>query len=142
MLLPRQLSSKAIIALAALTVLFPSSARVLCVAPGLHVQEEDINAPCSAASGTLAPADYHPANGFNAAANWHCIDIFLSPYGRGASLEACDQYIPQFLSDECPGSQPLELNLFELEPWDTQNIRGPDLLSKADSFASLVPLRC
>jgi hypothetical protein len=142
MRLPKRLSSKAIIVLAAIAILFPNSARVLCVAPGLHVQEEDINAPCPAASGESAPPDYHPVDGFNAAANWRCIDIFLTPYGRGAVLVTCDRLVPQFLSDECPGSQPLEFPRLGLEPWDTLNIRGPGLLFGSGSSALLAPLRC
>ncbi len=142
MRLPGQFSRRSVIVLAAIALLFPSSARVLCIAPGLHVQEEDIDAPCPAASGITAPADHHPKDGFNVAEVRHCTDIFLTPHGRGAFLETSDQVAPRFFSDECPGGQPLEVPLFPLVRLCTQNVHAPDFLNGPDFSASLVPLRC
>ncbi len=140
--MPRQVSRKSVIVLAAIALLFPSSARVLCIAPGLHVQEEDIDAPCPAASGITPPADYHPEDGFNVAEVRHCTDIFLTPHGRGACLEASDQVAPRFLSDECAGSQPPEVPLFPPVQLCMRNMHAPDFLNGPDFSASLVPLRC
>ncbi len=140
--MPGQVSRKSVIVLAAIALLFPSSARVLCIAPGLHVQEEDIDAPCPAASGITAPADYHPKDGFNVAEIRHCTDIFLTPHGRGALLEASNQVAPRFFSEECPGGQPLEVPLCPLVRLCIQGIQAPDFLNGPDFPASPVPLRC
>ncbi len=95
-----QFSSKLIGILAVVALLFPSSASVLCVAPGLHVEEEDINASCPAASAAVVPAEHPSRDGFNAAVAGHCIDIFLTPYSRGAVVESCGLPAPVPIVDQ------------------------------------------
>ncbi len=142
MQLPGGLDAKTIFVLAAISLLFPSSARVLCIAPGLHVQEEDINAPCPAASDVFAPIDYHPADGFNAAAPWHCTDILLTPYGRGAVFESGAWVLPHFPIDECLAIQSFEACFFPLEQPVAENMPPPCFLDGSAFAAASDPLRC
>jgi hypothetical protein len=87
---------------AVILLLFPSSASVLCIAPGGHIAIEDLNAPCCTPFGISTPAACQPDNGFNVPSDCHnCTDFFMTPNGRGATSESYDHVVASPLADEC-----------------------------------------
>ena len=82
--------------LAVILLLFPSSASVLCIAPGSHVAVEDINAPCTLASGASSRGQSQAAHeGFALIVSGQCCtDIFMTPNARGAVLRSSDIVAP------------------------------------------------
>jgi hypothetical protein len=67
------------IAAAALLMLSPGSASVLCIAPGGHVAIEDLNAPCCESSHTSSPAKKQPLDRFAAAGDCNnCVDLLMT----------------------------------------------------------------
>jgi len=123
---------------AVIVLLFPSSAAVLCIAPGGHMAIEDLNAPCCAPFGVSAPAAYQPDNGFNAPGNCHnCTDFFLTPNGRGAVSESFNHAAASPLDAECPEnhfSADISLSL-----WRSGAVKNTDV---SIPVSSSVPLRC
>jgi hypothetical protein len=128
----------AMVVLALTSLLFPSSASVLCIAPGGHVSIEDINAPCCAPSDISASAGRQPDNGFSAPGKCqNCTDLFMTPNGRDAVSESCNNAAANPLADECP-----ENHLLADTPL---SLCRPDAIIRTDGpilFFSSVPLRC
>jgi len=124
--------------IAIIVLLFPSSASVLCIAPGGHVAIEDINAPCCAPSGVTAPTACQPGNEFNAPGNCHnCRDLFMTPSGRGALLASCDNVAANPFADECAGDRLLaDSSLWPSQSGAINDIYAPPPVSYS------VPLRC
>jgi hypothetical protein len=88
--------------IAAAVLLFPSTPTVLCVAPGGHVEIEDMDAPCCMNSGVSAPVGVQPDNGINAPGYCHnCTDYFLTPNGRGATSASNAHSVAASLAGEC-----------------------------------------
>jgi hypothetical protein len=98
----------------AVLLLFPSSASVLCIAPGNHISIEDINAPCCASSSISAQSGRQTNSGFNGLVNCqNCTDFFLTPNGRevippsnnlAASRQIADACLENLLSKDVPVS--------------------------------------
>jgi hypothetical protein len=123
---------------AVILLLLPSSPTVLCVAPGSHIEIEDMNAACCASSGISAPAVPQPDNGFNAPGYCkNCTDYFMTPNGRGALSESYNHAAASPLAAEC-----LENHLSA----DTSlSLWRSDALTNIDApipVSSSVPLRC
>jgi hypothetical protein len=93
--------SIAVVVVAAIVLLFPSSPTVLCVAPGVHIQIEDMGAPCCAHPSVTGPAARQLDDGINLPCN-SCTDYFMTPNGRGATLASFDHAIANPLVGECP----------------------------------------
>ena len=127
-----------LVVLAAISLLFPSSALVLCISPDGHVAVEDFNAPCCHPHDISLPGKGHPGNGSAAVPDCHnCTDLFMTPNGRGATSESFDHAVANPLADEC-----LENHISTdicLSLWRS------DALSSMDApipVSSSVPLRC
>lgn len=74
--------------LCAISLLFPASASVLCIAPG-HVAIEDLNAECCSLSKAPDATIHHRGNGFNMAGNCrNCTDLLISLNERGATSKS------------------------------------------------------
>ncbi len=131
-------SGKVVAALAAVVLLFPSSASVLCITPGGHVAIEDLNATCCASSAVSVLSGHQPDSGLNAAGDCkNCTDLFMTPNGRGAILVPTDAAAASPLSDECPGHRlPVDLSL-----WLCDSGAIIDFPEPIPVFSS-VPLRC
>jgi hypothetical protein len=98
--LPDHFMGNAMISLAIFLLLFPSSASVLCIAPGSHIAVEDINAACCSSSANGFQAENQPKNGFAAAGNCpNCIDIFLAANPRAAIPVSRDSVTPHSPAD-------------------------------------------
>jgi hypothetical protein len=123
---------------AVILLLFPSSASVLCIAPGGHIAIEDINAPCCTPFGISTPAGCQPDNGFNAPSICHnCTDFFLTPNGRGALSESYDHAAASPLADECLDNH--------ISAGTSLSLCRSDALTNIDApipVSSSVPLRC
>ncbi len=133
-----RLRGKAVAVVAAILMLFPSSACVLCVASGGHIQIEDINAGCCEHSDLYAPSGFHPDNGFDAPGYCrNCTDFFVTPNGRGALLVSSDHAFAHPLSAECLGDRPAaDLSFWPCGSGRTAHLNAPGRAS------ALVPLRC
>ena len=126
------------VVLAIIFLLFPSSASVLCIAPGGHLAVEDINAGCCAPSTANIRGENQPGNGFAAAGDCqNCTDLFLTPNTRGTVLESYDTVAPNSLADAY---------LRNHIPADTPSSpRLPATIRKVDAPIAInpsVPLRC
>ncbi len=85
----------AIAIVALILLLFPSSASVLCIGPGGHAAIEDIGSACCAGSLSAVRGDLCPHNGLAAAGDCrNCTDIFLTPNGRGGTLNSRSHFAP------------------------------------------------
>jgi hypothetical protein len=128
----------AVAVIAAFLLLFPSSASVLCIAPGGHIEIEDLNAPCCRSFGISTPAGCQPDNGFNTPGICHnCTDFFLTPNARGAVSESCDLAAANPFAAEC-----LEDHLsadISLSPYRSGAVKNAAVTIPV--FSS-VPLRC
>jgi len=81
----------------------PSSASVLCIAPGGHVAIEDINAACCAHSAMSPRSGNLPKGGFDEPGNCQdCTDLFMTPNGRGAILDSCIEVAPDLMAHATP----------------------------------------
>ena len=59
--------------------LFPGSLSMLCVAPGGHIEIENISAACCVPSGFFTPVGYQPDNGLTAPGDCrNCKDYLIS----------------------------------------------------------------
>jgi hypothetical protein len=119
-------------------VLFPSSASILCIAPGSHIAIESINAKCCASDRVLDPAATHAHNELGLTGNCgNCTDLFLAPYGREAIPKSHCDAASSSQADEFLGNQPpVELSLSQFRPGAIRSIGGPN------PFSSSLPLRC
>ena len=85
----RRFFCQMMVAAAGITLLFPGSVSVLCIAPGGHVAVEDINAACCARSAITFPGRSQPVDGFAAPGGCqNCTDVFLAQSTRGAIPES------------------------------------------------------
>jgi hypothetical protein len=132
-----QFTDNLIIVLAAISLLFPSSALVLCISPAGHVEIEDLNAACCAHNDISSPGKNQPDNRCAAAADCHnCTDLFLTPNGRGAVTESYDIVPAGSRGDECVGNHLLADVSFWLNRQDA--IQHTD---RPIPVSSSVPLR-
>ncbi len=110
--LAKQSCSKVLVLLAAILPVSPTSASVLCIAPGGHVAIEDLNAPCCAPSRIASPAKDQPDNGFTGAGDCrNCTDLFMTPNGRGAVTESFSNASAGTFAEECFGASSASLGL-------------------------------
>jgi hypothetical protein len=124
--------------LAGFSLLFPGLASVLCVAPGLHVEIEEIGAACCASSGISAPVGHQQGSGLSASGDCgHCIDIFLTQDGRGAILESSKNAAAGSCTDGCSESHTSTEASHSLPR--TGAITGAFLIART---YSAFPLRC
>jgi hypothetical protein len=118
-------------------MLFPSSPTVLCVAPGGHIEIEDMDAPCCAHSGISAPAACQPGSGFNGPNCCHnCTDYFMTPNGPGAISESYDAVAIPFVGECLETHISTEISLSLCRSDALTNIAATIAVS------SSVPLRC
>jgi hypothetical protein len=98
--LGRPLSSKVLLCLAAVIPMFPSSASVLCIAPGGHIAIEDANALCCASSANFSRDERRPGSGLNMAGDCrNCTDYFLSLNERGEISKSYDAAAGSLVDD-------------------------------------------
>lgn len=101
----RPLSGSGLMLIAALFLMFPGSASVLCVAPGGHAAIEAINAFCCTPSNASAQDGDHRDNGFGSPDQCGgCTDIFLTPNGRAQSSNSYGSAAASSHADDCLGS--------------------------------------
>ncbi len=124
-------------ATAAILLLFPNSASVLCIAPGGHVAIEDINSSCCASSHAVRPAPQKESGVSTAVLCSDCTDLFLTPNGRGAIPESYFGIVPGFPAGEYLGNHGSVDIAFSII---RQGIVGRIAASKTSW--SPVPLRC
>ena len=133
---------------AAVLLLFPSSATVLCIASSGYVSIQDINAACHAHTHFAipsAPVD-RPEPGFSCArVDQDCTDIFMTPNGMGGILALTCSVAPDSSAQTISG-QPLALDTFIptcVSATSCEHCSGIDKrLSTRDSVSSSVPMRC
>ncbi len=104
-LLTAQARKNATAVAALVFLLFPSSASVLCIGPGGHAAIEDIGSACCAGSVSAVRGDLRPHNGLAAAGDCHnCTDIFLTPNGRGGTMNSRSDFAPTSAFGAIPGT--------------------------------------
>lgn len=124
--------------LAGITLLFPGSASVLCIAPGGHVAVEEINAACCARSAINLLGRTQPGDGLATPGGCqNCTDVFLAQSTRGT--------IPEWHYAVSPDSHADSHLKYHL-PSDTllSSRRSTAITGNDRPFAaaSSVPLRC
>ncbi len=130
---------KEVVALAALLLLFPNSASVLCVSPGGHVAIEDLNATCCISSTLPAPAGHQSNDGMSPAGDCdNCTDFFMTPNGRGALLASSIYAAPISFSGEHPGNL-LSVDLYCRHCWLCGAVDDTDA---STLVSASLPLRC
>jgi hypothetical protein len=134
----RPSSGSGFVLIAALLLVFPGSASVLCVAPGGHVAIEDINALCCIPSNVSIPDGGHKDSGFGSPDRCGgCTDIFLTPNGRTQTSNSYGSAAAIAHADDCLG------NLFSAATCLYQCL--PDLIpGYADTsppVTALIPMR-
>ncbi len=123
---------------AAILLLFPNSASVLCIAPGGHVAIEDINSPCCASAHAARPAPQHEETGFGTTVCCKdCTDLFLTPNGRAAIFESYSGIIAGAATGESSVNHGPEDTAFSLF---SQSMVG--IIAASKPIWSPVPLRC
>jgi len=123
---------------AVVVLLFPSSASVLCIAPGGHLAVESINATCCAPSTSPASPMRQPDGGLKAPGDCQdCTDLFLTPNGSGAVLGSPDRMAASAPASECPGDCILTHRSLLLRSPD-----APPAASARTPVSSAGPLRC
>jgi len=130
-------STKGFVLLAALLLMFPASASVVCIAPGDHVAIENLDALCCKSSAIFAQ-DYHsPGNEPGMASNCrNCTDLLISLNDRGAIPKLYDYAAGAPSTDE--GSRDC-LSIIA-SPRFVQNTLNNS--SDRTSAFSSIPLRC
>src|SRR5512135_2405218 len=126
------------VAAAGITLLFPGSVSVLCIAPGGHVAVEDINAACCARSPLTFQGRSQQVDGLAAPGGCqNCTDVFLAQSTRGA--------IPQSHYTVAPDSPADSYSKYHL-PSDAlfSSRRSLSIAGIVTRFAAAmsVPLRC
>jgi hypothetical protein len=102
----RPSSGNGTLLMATLLLMFPSSASMLCIAPGGHVAIEDINALCCAPFSASAPDESHGINSFGSPDKCsNCTDIFLTPNGRAPASKSYRSAAAGYHAGECLGNQ-------------------------------------
>jgi len=92
------------VAVIVISLLFPCSSSVLCIAPD-HVAIEDLNSACCERLAVSFRADNPSDNGFAAAGTCqNCIDILLTPNARGAVLNSFVGVAPNLSAYAFPGN--------------------------------------
>ena len=82
--------------------LFPCSLSILCIAPGGHIEIEDISTSCCPPSDIAIPFGDQPDNGSNAPGDCQdCSDFFIVANGSEAVLKSHDHATPGPFSNEC-----------------------------------------
>jgi hypothetical protein len=127
-----------VLAAVSFLVLFPSSASILCIAPGSHIAIESINAKCCASDRVLEPEATLAHNELGLTGNCgNCTDLFLTPYGREAIPKSHCDAASSAQAGELLGNQPpVELTLSQFRPGAIRSMGGPN------PFSSSLPLRC
>jgi len=117
---------------------FPCSSYILCIAPGDHIEIEDINATCCPPSDISIPDGYHSNNRFNPSGNCqNCTDYFITANRREAVLKSCDHTATNPFAEECLENQlSANIPLSPCRPSVFNNINTSILVS------SSIPLRC
>jgi hypothetical protein len=130
-------SAKGFILLAALLLMFPASASVVCIAPGDHVAIENLDALCCKSSAITAQ-DYHsPGNEPGMASDCRsCTDLLISLNERGAIPKSYGHVAGASSTDECDGACPSII----ASPLFIQNALN-DSDAGTSAFSS-IPLRC
>ena len=86
--------------------LHPGSLSILCVAPGGHIEIEDVGADCCASSSFSTPFGCQPDNGLTAPGNCrNCKDYLLSVNAREAVSKSYTHVAANPFADECPGNR-------------------------------------
>jgi len=136
---PRKvLSRNMLVFVAAILLVSPVSASVLCIAPGGHVAIEPLGAECCASSTFGAPKSNFSGNAMAATDGCqNCTDWLISSNECGAIPESC-QLFAKALADEGFGNSHLANSLHRLS---RQGILDDIALSILNPF-SVVPLRC
>jgi len=100
--LRRQFGSNMATFVAFILLLFPSSSSILCIAPGGHIEIEDIRTACCPSADISIPVVYQPDNGFNESDTCqNCEDFFIAANGREAVLRSCDHAVASPFADKC-----------------------------------------
>jgi hypothetical protein len=136
--LPGRFGCDAIAVLAIISLLFPVSGSILCIAPGGHIAVEDINTACCLSSNINDRDENRPDKGLDTAEDcMNCTDFFLTPNRQGAIFKSCDNAVPNSLVDACLRNHILA-DIFS-------SLHQLVLINKIDApstLAASIPLRC
>jgi len=139
-ILAAEVSGHTLAVLAIILLVFPSSARVLCIAPGGHAAIEDLGAACCASCGTSCRSDGQMHNGLAAAQDCRdCADYLITPNARGAVLDSPDDIAPSTRAHATSGNQTPPLASLSSALYRPDKYDGRSALAPA---TSPVPLRC
>jgi hypothetical protein len=96
-----QKNASVLVLLASLLLMFPSSASVICIAPGDHVAIESLNALCCSSSGISTQDHYRPGDEPEIAGDCRtCTDLLISLNECGAVPKSYDLAIGGSLDGE------------------------------------------
>ena len=134
----RRLSSRMSVLSAAILLVLPASISMLCIAPGIHVAIEELNAPCSAHSAVSACGVRLPGNDLDmTGSSGNCTDILVLANERGA--------IPKFIGSASDGSPATECFGDSLPESAQPRVIRQSLFNDVDALPPVfpsVPLRC
>ena len=135
-----RMSHGTVVILAVISLVFPSSASVLCIAPGGHVAIEDLGAVCCVFSDISYRTEGCTDDAFAATGNCrNCTDYTIALITRGAVLDSCSDVAPKPLArgagtNHIPPGASLSSAAYRPVKYDAR--RGPVCLTAS------VPLRC
>ena len=135
---PDRWTGNAMIAVTILLLLLPGPSCVLCIAPGGHVEVEDIGAACCSHFTQGFRGEQKPENGYASAGDCqNCIDLFFEADSRPAVL-ASSKTITAHSPADANVKNRLQANMASLPYWSA-------VLKRMDApipISSPTPLRC